>query len=64
MTPSPTTLVAVMIVLGGAARGAGGDWPMLGHDVARSGATAAEVRPPVERKWVRALADEGIVWAA
>src|SRR5689334_5282024 len=37
------------------------DWPMLGHDPGRSGATAAEVRPPFERKWVRAFADEGLM---
>jgi hypothetical protein len=33
---------------------------MLGHDAGRSGATAAEIRPPFERKWFRAFPDEGI----
>jgi hypothetical protein len=37
------------------------DWPMLGHDGVRSGATAAEVRPPFERKWYRLFTDEGIM---
>jgi hypothetical protein len=34
---------------------------MLGHDAARSGATAAEIRPPFARKWYRAFPDEGIM---
>jgi len=33
---------------------------MLGHDVARSGATAAELRPPFARDWYRLFADEGL----
>jgi hypothetical protein len=37
------------------------EWPMLGHDAARSGATAAEIRPPFERKWYRFFADEGLM---
>src|SRR5215212_11585438 len=37
------------------------DWPMLGHDSARSGATADEIRPPFERKWYRLFADEGLM---
>ena len=37
------------------------DWPMLGHDPGRSGATADEVRPPFERKWYRAFVDEGLM---
>jgi hypothetical protein len=37
------------------------DWPMLGHDAGRSGATAAEIRPPFGRKWYRAFPDEGIM---
>ncbi len=36
------------------------DWPMLGHDVRRTGATATELRPPFARKWHRLFADEGI----
>jgi len=38
-----------------------GDWPMLAHDPARSGATAGEIRPPFERKWYRLFADEGLM---
>jgi arylsulfatase A-like enzyme len=44
-----------------AARPAGGDWPMLAHDPARSGTTAFELRPPFERKWHRFFADEGLM---
>jgi hypothetical protein len=36
------------------------DWPMLGHDAARSGATTAEIRPPFERAWYRLFPDEGL----
>jgi len=38
-----------------------GDWPMLGHDPGRSGATPTEVRPLFERKWYRAFPDEGLM---
>ncbi|MBI2929979.1 MAG: PQQ-like beta-propeller repeat protein [Verrucomicrobia bacterium] len=34
---------------------------MLGHDVARSGATPDELRPPFERKWYRLFDDEGLL---
>jgi len=37
------------------------DWPMLAHDAGRSGATAAEVRPPFDRKWYRLFPDEGLM---
>ncbi len=37
-----------------------GDWPMLGHDPARSGATQDALKPPFARKWYRLFADEGI----
>jgi len=37
------------------------DWPMLGHDPQRSGATSDEIRPPFERKWYRAFPDEGLM---
>lgn len=37
------------------------DWPMLAHDPGRSGATAAEIRPPFERKWYRLFPDEGLM---
>ncbi len=36
-------------------------WPMLAHDAARSGATAAEIRPPFARKWYRLFPDEGLM---
>jgi len=36
------------------------DWPMLGHDAARSGGTPTEIRPPFARKWYRLFPDEGI----
>ncbi len=41
--------------------GQAGDWPMLAHDAARSGATATEIRPPFERKWYRLFPDEGLM---
>ncbi len=33
---------------------------MLAHDVARSGTTTQEIRPPFERKWYRLFPSEGI----
>ena len=36
-------------------------WPMLAHDVGRSGATSTEIRPPFERKWYRLFPDEGLI---
>ena len=33
---------------------------MLGHDVARSGGTSTDIRPPFARKWYRLFPDEGI----
>jgi outer membrane protein assembly factor BamB len=36
-------------------------WPMLAHDAARSGATAAEIRPPFARQWYRLFPDEGLM---
>ena len=33
---------------------------MLGHDAARSGATANQLQPPFARKWYRLFPDEGI----
>src|SRR3954468_6184379 len=52
------TLVLLVSLLASAAQA---DWPMLCHDVARSGATAQEIRPPFERKWYRLFADEGLM---
>ncbi|HIJ51706.1 MAG TPA: PQQ-binding-like beta-propeller repeat protein [Planctomycetes bacterium] len=37
------------------------DWPMLAHDVARTGATSTEIRPPFERKWYRIFPNEGLM---
>jgi hypothetical protein len=45
----------------GLVQGREAEWPMLGHDAARSGATMAEVRPPFERKWYRIFPDEGLM---
>lgn len=52
-------IIGIVLALAGAPA-QGGDWPMLGHDVTRSGATADEVRPPLTRKWYRAFPQEGI----
>ena len=41
--------------------GRAGDWPMLAHDAARSGATGTEIRPPFARKWYRLFADVGLM---
>jgi outer membrane protein assembly factor BamB len=43
------------------AASAAADWPMLGHDGARSGATATQLEGPFARKWYRAFPDEGIM---
>jgi hypothetical protein len=64
--PGTSALLAALAVALPAARGAdapgaSGDWPMLGHDPTRSGATAVEVRPPFERKWYRLFPDEGLM---
>lgn len=37
------------------------DWPMLAHDVTRSGATPNTIRPPFVRKWYRLFSDEGLM---
>jgi hypothetical protein len=37
------------------------DWPILAHDVARTGATSTEIRPPFVRKWYRLFPDEGLM---
>src|SRR5262245_8893328 len=36
------------------------DWPVLGHDSARRGSAATELRPPFTRQWYRLFADEGV----
>lgn len=62
---SATTVLLVgalfLFVWSASAWGAEGDWPMLGHDAARSGSTTAQVRPPFERKWYRLFPDEGLM---
>ena len=37
------------------------DWPMLAHDVMRTGATAEAIRPPIRRTWVRYFHHEGLM---
>ena len=58
------TIVVVMVellfFLGLAGQSWADDWPMLGHDAARSGATSNEIRPPFARKWYRLFSEEGI----
>ena len=49
-----------LIILGLTLPAVADDWPMLGHDAQRSGATATDLRPPFGRKWYRLFADEGI----
>ena len=52
---------ALSLVLGSTEYGLfASDWPMLGHDPARSDATVDEVRPPFARKWYRLFPEEGI----
>src|SRR5215203_6714830 len=53
-------LLATLVTPARGADPAAAGWPMLGHDAARSGATAVELRPPFARKWYRAFPDEGI----
>src|SRR5215212_191009 len=53
-------ILAALVMLVCAASGRA-DWPMLGHDAARSGTTADEIRPPFERKWYRVFPDEGLM---
>ena len=50
-------LIAALFI---AANSFADDWPMLGHDAARSGGTVTELRPPFIRKWYRLFPDEGI----
>lgn len=49
----------VVFCMGGGAASA--DWPMLGGNPGRSGATATEVRPPFARKWYRLFGAEGLM---
>jgi hypothetical protein len=57
---NPTVASALGLALLLALPSLADDWPMLAHDAARSGGTAAEVRPPFARKWYRLFPDEGI----
>ncbi len=59
-------VVCLMLCMGFSPASSGGtpaegDWPMLAHDVARTGATSTEIRPPFERKWYRLFPDEGLM---
>ena len=49
----PFAIGALLLLFVASARAADADWPMLGHDPGRSGATDTQVRPPFERKWFR-----------
>jgi len=58
-TPS---IIILLALVGVVAPGAGAaDWPMLAHDVGRSGATTEQVEPPVRRAWVRYFHFEGLM---
>src|SRR5689334_1555179 len=64
MLPFPTRALAATLAYLASALPIGAaptDWPMLGHDPSRSGATGVELRPPFERKWYRLFADEGLM---
>lgn len=37
------------------------DWPMLGHDAQRTGSTAEEIKPPLQRAWLRYFWTEGLM---
>src|SRR5436189_4859331 len=52
-------LVLLALITPPASAAGDGDWPVLGHDAGRSGATPTELRPPFARKWYRAFPDEG-----
>ena len=51
-----TSVILLALVLPVAAN----DWPMLGHDITRSGGTSTDLRPPFVRQWYRLFADEGL----
>jgi hypothetical protein len=57
----PIAALTLLLTLAASTHPARADWPMLGHDAARSGATTTEVRPPFERKWYRAFPEEGLM---
>jgi len=63
VTFSPMRHVILLLTLASSAfaQVGSGDWPMLGHDASRSGATPAELCPPFERKWYRLFTDEGLM---
>ena len=54
-------LIAFVLLFARGAAPLFADWPMLGHDAARSGATKTELEGPFARKWYRAFPDEGIM---
>lgn len=53
-------LIVVLVCLSSATR-AQDNWPMLGHDAARSGTTSTAIQPPFTRKWYRLFPDEGLM---
>ncbi|MCY2954418.1 MAG: PQQ-binding-like beta-propeller repeat protein [Planctomycetota bacterium] len=53
-------LVCVAAVLLAVGSASAEDWPMLGHDAQRSGATREEIRGPMSRKWYRSFHEEGL----
>ncbi len=54
-------LLVVVPLLARAADNSDANWPMLGHDAARSGATPTEIRPPFARQWYRLFPEEGLM---
>jgi len=50
--------IAVLIETGSLALAE--DWPMLGHDVRRTGSTREEIRGPTSRKWYRSFHELGL----
>jgi hypothetical protein len=60
MTSSRLAIPALSCLVFLAVNGWADDWPMLGHDAARSGGTASELPSPFTRQWYRLFPDEGI----
>lgn len=60
MAPGCAVMVWGLVFFITAADARSDDWPMLGHDAARSGGTLEEIKPPFARKWYRLFPEEGI----
>lgn len=54
-------VLAAALALPVPARAGQDDWPMLAHDVRRTGATTATFAPPARRAWVRYFHMEGLM---